>query len=75
MNIRSQKFKELQEFNYKIKGFEIFSKRQTRPKIDHTRSNDIQSFIIKWYFTAVLNVHKRVTENELDLRESNLDTQ
>lgn len=33
MNIRSQKFKELQEFNYKIKGFEIFSKRQTRPHV------------------------------------------
>lgn len=37
----------------------------------HTRSNDIHSFIIKWYFTAV---HKEVTENELDLCESNPDT-
>lgn len=81
MNIRSQKFKELQEFT-KLKDLKYFQK----DKLDdmllvkklmvnvkkirlHTRSNDIHSFIIKWYFTAVLNVHKQVTENKLDLCE------
>lgn len=59
MNIRSQKFKELQEFNYK-KDLKYFQK----DKLDHmllikklvvnvkkirlhTRSNDIHSFIVK----------------------------
>lgn len=59
MNIRSQKFKELQEFNYK-KDLKYFQKDKQDhmllikklvvnvKKIRlHTRSNDIHSFIVK----------------------------